>query len=239
MKICLIQTDPLGRRENVQLLGNIIRDVQADLYVAPELFITGFDYLAEPKNWPAHAEVIPDGLTCTAILGILKGRSAAAICGLLEKDGQDFYNAAAVIGSGTVEQYRQKYPATTTKGRVLPILPGDYRKISVCIADDLPWSMGLMVCHDHYRADEFFAEYKQRKANAVVLIADSSTRVWLKDFPHYCRDYGLTAIVCNAAGPNGGGSCIINPAGEFIPLQIGLELRNYSDERVMAAVGTI
>jgi predicted amidohydrolase len=224
------------RRENVKLLGQVMQSTQADLFVLPELFITGFDYIAQ--HGPAHAEVIPDGLTCQQIHGFLKGRSSAVVCGLLEQDGQHYYNVAAVFGDASVERYRQKYPATSTKGRVLPILPGDFHTVTVTL-DIVLWKMGLMICNDYRMTDEFFAEYKRRGVNAVVLIADSPTRAWLQEFPHHCQQYGLPAIVCNAAGPNGGGSCVINSAGQFVSLNTHLGQRDQLPDTAMAATGAL
>ena len=149
-------------------------------------------------------------------------------------------NVAAVIGDSTVERYRQKYPATTSRGRVLPIQAGtDYQKITLCLPGPSLWSMGFMICHEYYRAAEFFREYKSRNVNSVVLLADSSTRTWIKDFPQYCREYSLPAIVCNAAGPNGGGSCIINAAGAFVPLWTPHGWRDYLDDTPAVACGQL
>ena len=89
MNICLVQTHPEGRRNNVQYLGWTMSQINADLYVLPELFNTGFDYLAVPQRWPTDAEELPEGLTCRQILGFLRGRSSSVICGLPEKAGSD------------------------------------------------------------------------------------------------------------------------------------------------------
>jgi len=240
MNICLIQTHPAGRRNNVRFLGWTINQINADLYVLPELFTTGFDYLAVPQQWPTDAEVIPEGLTSRQILGLVQGRPAGVVCGLLEQVGSEFYNVAAVIGYGTIERYRQRYPATTTKGRVLPIQAGaDYQKIMLCLPSPHLWTMGFMICHEYYRAEEFFREYKARNVSAVVLIADSSTRTWLKKFPDYCREYALPAIVCNAAGPNGGGSCIISATGNFVPLWTAQGWSDYLDESPIVGCGSL
>lgn len=143
-----------------------------------------------------------------------------------------------MLGNGTVERYRQKYPATSTKGRVLPILPGDFQTITVTL-DTVLWKMGLMICNDYRMADEFFATYKERKVNAVVLIADSPTRAWLQEFPHHCQQYGLPAIVCNAAGPSGGGSCVLNSAGQFIALNTPQGQLNQLPDTSMMAYGIL
>ena len=241
MNVCLIQTDPSARQGNLQFLGTVIQNTKADLFLVPELFTNGFDYLA--RNFPANAEPIPDGPTCLQIRCFLQNRSSVVVCGLLEQSGADFYNIAAVMGHSWMDRYRQKHPvtATTAQGRVLRIQAGDYRKIPLPTLP--PWSMGLMICNDYGRADEFFKEYKERTVNAVVLIADSSTRAWIATFPDLCRRYQLSAIVCNAAGPKcgGGGSCIINPAGVFIRLRVLQTQVEYDQlpDTAVAALGVI
>jgi len=88
-------------------------------------------------------------------------------------------------------------------------------------------------------AAPFFEEYNGRGVNAVVLIADSSNRTWIKEFPDQCRQFGLTAIVCNAAGPNGGSSCIINSTGEFVPLWTPSGNRDYLADNPVIALAVI
>jgi predicted amidohydrolase len=135
---------------------------------------------------------------------------------MIEREGSNFFNVAAVIGHNRIDRYRQKNPATTSKGRTLPILPGDYRKIML----SEQWSMGLMICNDYFSAATFFDKYEQCGVNAVVLIADSaSPRSWLETFPQLCKKHRLMAIVCNAAGPGGGCSCIISDTGQFVLLR--------------------
>ncbi len=213
MKVCVLQSDPALGCENLRILGRTIAEIPADLYVLPELFKIGFDALS--NVFPATAEIVPDGSTYQLISQWLQCRpTAVVVCGMLEQDRSAYYNIAAVIGYGWMERYRQKYPARTAGGRVLPVLAGDFRKVW------LPFqtSIGLMVCHDHYASAEFFEEYKKRSAETVVLIADSTSRDWMSHFPALCKEKGLSAIICNAAGENKGGSCILNRTGDFLSL---------------------
>lgn len=231
MNICLIQTDPT-MKENIQAACHIIQTTEADLYLLPELFTTGFD--ACRVNGPISPETIPDGPTVLYIQRLLKGRTSAVVCGLLEQDAGDYYNIAAVIGDGWVEQYRQKYPAVAP-GNALKLKRGDYCKIML----PSQWSMGLMVCNDYNSAPEFFAEYKDRGVNAVILIADAMDHVWLRRFPECCRQYELPAIVCNAAGEFKGGSCVINSAGQFVSLNTRYGQRDQLPDTAMAATGVL
>jgi len=236
MEICLIQTDPALGQWNIQNAGYVICNTKADVYILPELFAIGFDFAAQ--NWIEQAaEVLPNGPTCQQIFSFVRNRSSIVVFGMIERFGNNFFNIAAVIGNACMDRYRQKYPATTSRGRVLPITSGgDYHKVMF-----IPqWSMGLMVCHDHYQAEKFFKEYKKRGVNAVVLIADASTRAWIKEFPEYCKQYALPAIICNAAGPNGGASCVINEVGQFVPLRTSsAEYPQHLPETSMAAFASL
>ncbi len=233
MDICLIQTSPLEGARNLAHAGHVIGDVSADLYVLPELFTTGFD--RNMLHGLTAPETIPDGATINHVMTYLNGRTSAVVCGLLEQSGSVHYNIAAVIGNGWMDWYRQKNPASTRHGRSLKIQRGDYRKVML----PSQWSVGLMICNDYNSAEEFFEEYKRRGVNAVVLIADSREHVWIRQFPNCCQRYGLPAIVCNAAGPNGGDSCIINAAGQFVPLNTPQGQRDQLPDTPMAAIGIL
>lgn len=133
---------------------------------------------------------------------------------MLEWTGMDFYNIAAVIWDRHAGRYRQKYPATIGGRKALAINRGNIEHIK------LPnqWKIGLKICSDHFSAAEFFEEYAREQVDAVILIADSSSRPWIHEFPKRCQKHRLLAIICNAAGPNGGGSCIIDREGNFVTL---------------------
>lgn len=157
------------------------------------------------------------------ISSALHNTNAAVVCGLLEQQLAGYYNTATVIlGSGTIERYRQKSPASVAStGRVLNVLPGEYRAVTL-------WSrfrIGLMVCNDHWGADDFFKHYKATGAHAVLLIADSlSPNMVRETFSKKCREYRLQAIICNSAGQYKGGSCLIDCEGHFVPLRTSTNL---------------
>jgi predicted amidohydrolase len=232
MRVCLIQTKPKLRQENLRTLSQIIQKTDADIYVLPELFMVEFPEAT--RMWPQIAEPFPTGRTYQLIRGFLGRRNSVVICGMPEKDDSKNYNIAALIRNKGNEapdtSYRQKNTAACGN---LPISRGtdDYGTIS--LSQDL--SIGLMVCSDHFIAEEFFRKYKDLGANAVVLVAQSAGRPWIRQFPSYCQNYGLAAIVCNAAGDCLGGSCVINEAGQF--LQCGE--RQFLSEDAQYAIGPI
>ncbi len=235
MNVCLIQSDPALRSANLSALDQVLEQLPADLYVLPELFTIGMAVLKQ--KWPTDPQQFPEGLLLRQVLTRLRGRGCAVIYGVLEQDGPRFYNAAAVIGDGWIERYRQKYPARIATGRVLPISAGsDCRKVMIGPHE----SVGLMVCHDYLAAEEFFLEFNQRGARSVVLIADSNTRKWLTEFPPLCQKYGVPAIVCNSSGTDKGGSCIFDRKGSLVPLRTaGGGVFEYLPEMPLAALGAV
>jgi predicted amidohydrolase len=233
VNICLIQTDPGMGRENIRTLRDSIRQIDADLYVVPEVFATGFDL--EMEKGPVAPEAIPGGLTCRQVQGFLKDRNkSAAVCGLLEQNGHDLYNVALVITADQVFTYRQKFP--NNQGRAIGIVPGEH---FVNVSLPSGQNIGLMVCSDYNWAADLFAEYHRKGAQTVVLIADSRTQERIKGFPQHCQQYRLSAIVCNAAGEFKGGSCIINAAGQFISLNTPQGQRDRLPDTPMAAIGVL
>jgi predicted amidohydrolase len=218
--VCLIQCEPERGTDNIGLFGRLIRGYAADIYVLPELFAGGF--LKATTDWRRMAEPLISGPTFDAVSRHQALRSSSAVIyGFLENDHGNMYNSAAVIaGKGCVEVYRQKFPATRNGQRILPIIPGDFRAIHAGpIQHGYQWKVGLMICSDHYGAEDFFEYYSDRKSDAVILIADSPAKPWVRQFPPLCQKYKLPAIICNAAGAFGEGkgeSCVIDVRGEFL-----------------------
>lgn len=217
MNICLIQTDPEDGQHNLDSAIEIISRYNADLYVLPELFAVGFRRAtSHPQN---HAAPL-SGIVAQGIQRALASRpEAAVVAGILERDSQILYNSASVFQHQRAGVYRQKYPGPGGR-RGQCFARGDFATFSIgCEQRGFRPRIGLMVCHDFYAADEFFAHYKEQRVDAIIMIAESADRKWRRDFPRLCRDSGIPAIVCNAAGIRMGGSCVWNAAGSPVPIR--------------------
>lgn len=79
----------------------------ADLWVLPELFNTGYQFVSE-EEVADLAEEIPGGKTCRAMMDLAARLEAFLVFGMAERAGKDCYNAAAVVGPpGFVGLYRK------------------------------------------------------------------------------------------------------------------------------------
>lgn len=235
MVVCVIQSEGFRRGASGfrAFLANCIQQVEADLYVLPELCNLGFSFAsgvaAEArssdnwKDWQALAENVPEGRTCLEIRKLLSlsRPNSSVVCGLLEVADGAFYNSAVVVGSRFTSLYRQSVPARTTTGVVLPIGRGAFTTIPLTPErNGRVSSIGPMICSDDLEASTAFALYRERKADLVVLIADSVNRGWLRIFPDFCRRFQMPAVVCDAAGEGRGGSMAFDRDGQFLPMLV-------------------
>ncbi len=218
MKPCLIQCDPELRTENIGLLRWAIENVEADLYVTPELFLTGFASLAANwEFWSQQAEATEHRVCAEVMQTVIKHRpQAAVVCGFLECCEGSFFNSATVIGSNWSGKYRQVHPATKNGKRVLPIARGRMNLVPLSPSDTgMVKRLGLMICNDYRAIEEFFARYRGWDADLVAVLADSVGPAWVDDVRRCCHKFELGSVVCNAAGVGKGRSCVINRFGEF------------------------
>ena len=116
----------------------------ADLWVLPELFATG--YLFDSRTELLElGEPVPGGRTTRALLEFARDRGAFLVAGLAERDGDRVYNAAVVVGPrGVVARYRKLHLFGKEKlwfdPGDLPLEPVDLGGVTV----------GVMICFDHF-----------------------------------------------------------------------------------------
>lgn len=141
-RIAIVQTGPeFGNvAKNIADAADIVGSVEADLYVLPELFATGYNFvnkkevekLAEPADGPSFRAM-------SALAAKLKAHIAY---GFAER-AENLYNSAALVGpKGMVGTYRKVHLYAK---ETLLFAPGDLG-FPVC---DLPFGkVGMMVCFD-------------------------------------------------------------------------------------------
>jgi predicted amidohydrolase len=232
MNICLIQTEPEIGNNNLQFASECIRRYNADFYVLPELFTVGFGRGA--SHVQECAETLNGILVQTLHSALESKPEATVVAGLAEKDSDNFYNTAAIIQRQSVAAYRQKNPVPGFGRR---FIRGDFGIFFVGPERHGYRSrIGVMICSDYLIANKFFSHYKGQRVDAIIMIADSAESQWRREFPDLCREHGIPAIVCNAAGTHMGGSCIWDAGGNEVPIrQLGkAEVQRMTEE---SAVG--
>lgn len=100
MKVAAVQMDVkiLEKSRNLEkILANFDAACRAGakLVVFPECALSGYCFTGRDEAWPA-SETVP-GPATNEIARLARQRGATAVVGLLERDGELIYNAAAVI----------------------------------------------------------------------------------------------------------------------------------------------
>jgi len=128
--------------ENLDEVEALLEGHSADLFVLPELFATGYQFkdLEESRNL---AELVPGGVTTSALTALAKKIDAYIIAGLAEIDQDKVYNSAVITGpNGYIGKYRKIHLFDTEKACFhqgnLPLQVFD-------IADA---KVGVMICFD-------------------------------------------------------------------------------------------
>jgi predicted amidohydrolase len=134
---------------NLQTVESLLRGVDADLIVLPELFTSGY-FFKSKEDLAQVAEPIPEGTSVAAIRDWADALNATIVAGLAERDGSHFYNSAVVVRpDGTTDTYRKVhlfYEETTL------FEPGDlgFRVFEEENRAGASYRLGVMVCFDWY-----------------------------------------------------------------------------------------
>jgi len=142
MHLAVVQTSPaFGRvEENIQAALELMESTSADLYVLPELFNTGYNFIDNLELEMVAEQA--DGPTFRALLAFAQKRFCYVAYGFAER-ADDIYNSAALIGpSGLVGLYRKVH---LFDRETLFFTPGNLG----FPVFDLPFGrVGIMICFD-------------------------------------------------------------------------------------------
>jgi predicted amidohydrolase len=99
MLVAVVQTNPIfgSVNRNVNDALALMDTKQADLYVLPELFNTGYNFIDEAEI-KSLAEPV-QGATCRLMADWAKKKKSYVVYGFAENDGK-LYNSAALVGPG-------------------------------------------------------------------------------------------------------------------------------------------
>jgi predicted amidohydrolase len=142
MRTAVVQTSPIfgNPKENIQQALALMGSVQADLYVLPELFNTGYNFI--DKAEAVSFGELPEGHTFQAIVGWLKSRKSYVVYGFSEKSDK-LYNSSVIVGpEGLIGLYRKVHLFDREN---LFFTPGNLG----FPVFDLPFGkIGMMICFD-------------------------------------------------------------------------------------------
>jgi len=182
LRLAIVQTNPqfASVDSNVKAALASMEKAQADFYVLPELFNTGYNFteMAEVEKLAEPAE----GTTCKAMMEFSRRNSCYVVCGVAEKSNR-LYNSSALVGpDGLIGVYRKVHLYYREN---LFFAPGN---LGFPIFDLPIGKVGMMICFDW-----FYPESARTLAlRGAQLIAHPSNLV----MPH-CPDAMVTRCLEN------------------------------------------
>ena len=144
MRIGIYQNHPQFGEVDKNVVQAIedLQNIKADLIILPEFFNTGYQFISK-EEVETLAEKIPTGKTCSKLGELARSKNIFLVFGLAEKDGDNLYNSAALIGpDGYVGKYRKSHLFAEEKDF---FDPGDtgFPVFDIKIA-----KIGIMICFD-------------------------------------------------------------------------------------------
>jgi len=134
---------------NLATVESLLRSVEADLIVLPELFTSGY-FFRSKDDLERVAEPIPNGKSVTALRSWSDSLGATLVAGLAEREGEKFYNSAVVVRpDGRVDRYRKVH---LFYEETILFEPGDlgFRVFREESTSGTSYRLGVMVCFDWY-----------------------------------------------------------------------------------------
>ncbi|TAK07646.1 MAG: acyltransferase [Candidatus Manganitrophaceae bacterium] len=220
MRVGFVQFDcRFGEIENnAYRAAHFISHQRADLWVLPELFNTGYQFVSK-REVAALAEPVPNGPTTQRLIRMAKENKTHLVAGLAERSGKSFYNSSVLVGpKGLIGLYRKIhlfYEETRW------FTPGNLRFQVHPVGKA---RVGMMVCFDW-----FFPEAARSLALlGADLIAHPSNLVlpYCPDaMPTRCLENRLFAVTANRVGSESRGtetltyigmSEVVDPKGKIL-----------------------
>lgn len=143
-KIGLVQNSPkfLKGKQNVATALELMDKLDADLWVLPELFHSGYNFKTK-KEAAACAEET-DGPLCAVLKAWTAAKQCAVVAGFPEKAGAKFYNSALFVNGPKSRVYRKTHLFGNEKKF---FTPGDS---GFWVEDVKGVKVGVMICFDWF-----------------------------------------------------------------------------------------
>jgi predicted amidohydrolase len=144
MILGIIQTSPAfgDKKANQQQIELLVEGKHADLWIMPELALTGYEFRNRAEAFE-YAEEILDGESTKWLMEFCSKRNCHAVLGLPEREGKSVFNSAIVVGQeGLIGRYRKLHLFDREKERF------DAGNLLLQVFDIGGAKIGLMICFD-------------------------------------------------------------------------------------------
>ncbi len=207
----------LQRETNLEKIECLLRGVDADLLVLPELATTGYALLKRDTAKEA-AETIP-GPTTERLSNLARDMNGHLVVGLAEVAGDRLFNSAALIGPEGVVAITRKIHLFGDEKDLFD--PGD---TGFTVVDAGAFKIGSMICFD-WAFPEAAGTLARRGAHIIAHPSNLVLPYALQAMPVRCIENRVFAVTCNRWGEEKGRdgplrfrgeSMIISPSGEIL-----------------------
>ena len=191
IKIAAVQTDPRLMRvgENLEGILGAVREAaanRAELIAFPECSLTGYIFNSREEAQP-FAETVP-GPATERIAALCKEFRVYVVFGLLERDGDRLFNAAAFVGpEGVIGRYRKNHLPFLGIDRFVDSGNEPFRVYQTPVGN-----IGMFICYDIV-----FTERSQ-----VITLIGAVKLVLPTNFPQERRETLSTHVVSARAIEN-------------------------------------
>lgn len=153
MKVGILQTHPKFGciAENVEQAVAQIASKKADLWILPELFNTGYQFISKKEVFTL-SEPIPTGPTTQSLIKVAAKYKTTLVAGLAERVGKTCYNSAVLVGpKGHIATYRkihlfyEENRWFTPGNRPFEVYPISYKSDK---GGRMICRIGIMICFD-------------------------------------------------------------------------------------------
>ncbi|MGD8718120.1 MAG: nitrilase-related carbon-nitrogen hydrolase [Candidatus Zixiibacteriota bacterium] len=221
MRVAFVQFAPtFGRVEDnvLQALG-FAEGVDADLYVFPELFATGYQF-ADREELASLAEPVTGGLTVARLTAWCRGRRAFICAGMPEAEGDSIYNSAVLVGPDGLRGVYRKAHLFAFEKDLFDVAPDDpFEVYDIGLA-----RVGMMICFD-WIFPEVARILALRGAQIILHPANLILPYCPAAMVTRCQENRVFAVTSNRTGVESrydepmrfiGQSQIVNPTGEVL-----------------------
>jgi predicted amidohydrolase len=205
--------------KNLDAVTAKLEQVEADLIVLPELFASGYQFVAK-EEVEQIAEPLPDGPTTRRLAEVAKRRRMHIVAGLPERCGARCYNSAILVGpGGLLGCYRKTH---LFYEETLFFTPGDS---GFHVWDIGSAKIGVMICFDWYYPESA----RSLAVQGADILCHPSNLVLPNcpdSMPVRCLENRVFAITCNRTGSEArggkdrltyiGNSEIVTPRGVIL-----------------------
>lgn len=221
MKIGFVQNNPSfgDIKNNLARALGVLTEESADLFVLPELFTTGYQFINREEAWKL-SETIPDGLTTQSLISLAKNINAVIVGGIAERKGDAVYNSAVIVGPGGCIGKYQKAHLFDTEKKIFQPGTTPLEVFDVGCA-----RVGMMICFD-WRFPETARTLALQGADIIAHPANLVLKHCPEAMITRCLENGIFVATADRVGQEEripgqplefiGQSQVVDPSGEVL-----------------------